>query len=143
VPHHPAAELEGYYRLCDCTTAWSGAALRKVGLMDYATFLDQARGGGTDGAIAAEQTLRTARSVLDQEPFADATDQTLLQAARKTLLETQKALSVATRVEDPRAERQALRAGTAAASRAFVAARGFIGTAPAQAQATVAAMRAS
>ncbi len=141
-PRHPSAELNGYYKLCDCAIAWSGAALRKVGLVDYATFLDQA-GGGADGAIAAEQTLRTARLVLDKEPFADAPDQTLLQAARKTLLEAQKAVSVAARVEDPRAEHQTLRAGTAAASRAFVAAHGFLGSAPAQAQATVAAMRAS
>jgi hypothetical protein len=142
-PRHAAAELEGYYKLCDCATAWSGAALRKVRIADYATFLDQYRGGGADGAIAAEQTLRTARLVLDQEPFLDAPDQIFLQAARKTLLETQKALHAAARVRDPSAERQTLRAGTAAASRAFVAAWGFLGAAPAQAQATVAAMRSS
>ncbi len=140
-PGTPEDELGRYYRLCDKMTEWAEAALRRVGLVDYATFLRQARGRGADGAAMAAQTLSTARRVLDSERYATAPDQAFVLAARRTLLETQKALNVASRVSDPRAERQVLRGGTATAARAFVAAWGFFGGAPAEARATVAAMR--
>jgi hypothetical protein len=76
-----------------------------------------------------------------EEPYASTPDQTFVQAARKTILETIHALGVASRVTDLCAERRTLRAGTAAAARAFVAAYGFIGAAPEEARAAVSAMR--
>jgi hypothetical protein len=138
----PTVELEAYYNLCDRATGWSAAGLRRIGLVDYATLLGQAHGRGLDGATAAEQTLRTVRWILDREPVAETADETFLRAARKTASETRKALGVAGRLRDPSAERQTLHLGTAAASRAFVAGWGFFGGAPAEARATVAAMRA-
>jgi hypothetical protein len=140
-PASPEAELQRYYALCDRATAWCEAALRKVRLGDYAGFVAQGRGWGRDGAVAPEQTLRTALRVLSNEPYASLPDQTFILAARKTVLETIHALSVASRVADARAERSTLRTGTAAAARAFVAAWGFFGAAPDEARATVGAMR--
>jgi hypothetical protein len=122
---------------------WSQAALRRVGLADYAGFLGQARGLGADGAAMAAQTLSTARRVLDSEPYARAADRAFIEAARRTLLETHKALNIGVRINDPERQRQMMRGGTATATRAFVSARGFLGGAPEQARATVGAMRAA
>jgi len=77
--------------------------------------------------VAPEQTLRTAVSVLGGEPYVDRPDEAFVRAARKTTLETVHALEVAGLVADTRAERSRLRAGVAAASRAFVAAQPFLG----------------
>jgi hypothetical protein len=140
-PTSPDTELQRYYALCDRATAWCEAALHKIRLGDYAGFVAQGRGWGRDGAATAEQTLRTALFVIGEEPYASVPDQTFIQAARKTILETIHALGVASRVTDPRAERSTLRTGTAAAARAFVAASGFIGAPPEEARATVTAMR--
>jgi hypothetical protein len=142
-PASSAIERERYYRLCDCMLGWAQAALRRVGLADYASFLDQARGLGVDGAAMAAQTLSTARRVLDSEPYASAGDRAFIEAARRTLLETHKALNVGVRIGDPERQRQMMRSGTATAARAFVSARGFLGGAPEEARATVAAMRAA
>jgi hypothetical protein len=141
-PATPDAELARFYRLCDQATRWCETALRKVGLRSYASVVGQGRGWGRDGAAMAEQTLRTALFVLGEEPYAGAPDQAPIQAARKTILETVKALGVASRVADPRAERRTLRTGTAAVSRAFIAAWPFFGDAPNEARTTTAAMRA-
>lgn len=139
-PRSAVQEHVSYHRLCDRTREWSAAALRKVRLSDLADLLERTRVLGVDGAVAAEQTLRTARMVLDAEQFPDALGP-LLDSARKVVLETQKVMSVAVHAGDLDAEPQQLRIGTAAASRAFVAARGFIGNAPAEARTTVEAMR--
>jgi hypothetical protein len=140
-PASPEVELQRYYALCDRATTWCESALHQVRLGDYAGFIAQGRGWGRDGAAAAEQTLRTALRVLGEEPYASAPDQTFIQAARKTILETIHALGVASRVADPRADLRTVRAGTAAAARAFVASQGFIGAPAEEARATVAAMR--
>lgn len=142
-PATPDAELTRFLGLCDHMTRWSEAALHKVGLGDYANLLPQARGQAGNGAAMAEQSLRSALLALGDESFANAPDQAFIQATRKTLLETQHVLQVASRIKDPHAERRTLRAGTAGASRAFVAAWGFFVAAPAEASATVAAMRAA
>lgn len=142
-PVSPTIERERYYRLCDCMLGWSQAALRRVGLADYATFLDQARGQGVDGAAMAAQTLSTARRVLDSEPFASAGDRAFIEAARRTLLETHKALNIGVRIGDPERQRQMMRGGTATAARAFVSALGFLSGAPEEVRATVAAMCAA
>lgn len=141
VPASADTELRRYYALCDRAATWCEAALHKVRLSDYAGFVAQGRGWGADGAAAAEQTLRTALFVLGEAPYASKPDQIFIQAARKTISETIHSLGVANRITDPCAERGTLRAGTAAAARAFVAARGFIGGAPEEARATVATMR--
>jgi hypothetical protein len=142
-PATPEAELARFHHLCDQATRWSEIALRKVGrgLGLYADLLSQARGRGRDGAAMAEQAIRSALLILGDEPFSTAPDQAFIQSARKTLLETLHALRVASRVNDPRVERRTLRAGTAAASRAFINAWGFFGGGPAEARATVVAMR--
>jgi hypothetical protein len=119
MPASADTELRRFYALCDRATTWCEAALHKVRLGDYAVFVAQGRGWGADGAATCEQTLRTALFVLGEEPYASAPDQTFIQAARKTILETIHALGVASCVTDLRAERRALRAGTAAAARAF------------------------
>lgn len=137
----PDAELERYYALCARATSWCEAALRRVGLGDYAGFVAQGRGCGRDGLLAPEQTLRTALFVLGEEPYASRPDQAPVQAARKTILETVCALEAAGRIVDARAERTVLRAGTAAASRAFVAGQVFLGAPAHEARATVGAMR--
>jgi len=142
VPATPDAELRRYRALCDHALGWCQTALRSINLGDYATFLDQGRGWGQDGAAAAEQTIRTTLSILGDEPYASLPDQAVVQAARRTLLETKHALSIAS-VTEARAERRTLRAGTAAASRAFIAAWPFFGAAPTEARATVGAMRSS
>jgi len=126
-PVSPSAELERFYVLCRRATLWSEAALRRVELNDYADFVAQGRGWGRDGFVAPEQTLRTAVSVLGGEPYVDRPDEAFVRAARKTTLETVHALEVAGLVADARAERSRLRAGVAAASRAFVAAQPFLG----------------
>jgi len=144
-PATPEVELARFHRLGDQATWWSEIALRKVGsgLGVYADLLSDARGRGRDGAAMAEQAIRSALLILGDEPFSTVPDQAFIRAARKTLLETLHALRVASRINDPRAERRTLRAGTAAASRAFINAWGFFGGAPAEARATVAAMRAA
>jgi len=139
-PRSAPLELAAHYRLADRATGWSGEALRKLKLSDYAQFLAARPIHDASGAAEVEEILRSARLILDDVEFPPIYDVFVLKA-RTTLLETQKAVSLASRIRDPQAEREGLRIGTAAASRAFVAAWGFFGGAPAEARATAQAMR--
>jgi hypothetical protein len=142
VPRSAPLELAAYYGLADRATGWAGAALRKLGLSDYADFLAARPIVDAYGADEAEQVLRNARFILENERFPVVYDAFLLKA-RTTLAETQKVVNLAARIQDPQEERQQVRLGTAAAARAFVAAWGFFGSAPEEARATAQAMRAS
>jgi hypothetical protein len=136
-----AEEVNSYYQLSDRANTWSAIALRKVELGDYANVLDQQRALSADGAAASEQTLRTARSIPDEEPAVVAADPIFLRGSRAVLLEAQKAIQVAATFRYGSDDAQALHRGTAAASRAFVAAAQGFTQGPEEARRTVEAMR--
>lgn len=136
------AELETYYALCDRARGWACAGLRRIGLVNYANFMDRARVLGVDGAIEVGTTMETALAVLEQEAFPSGLEPFVL-AARTVLCEARKSLDIAVATDDPEAERQNLRAGTEAAARAFVAARVFLASPADDARETAAAMRAA
>jgi hypothetical protein len=133
-------ELAAYYSLADRAVQWSAAALRKLGYS--ASFLTERPIRDVYAAEAAEQVLRDVRLRLDTQEFPPVYDAFLLQA-RTTLLETEKVVGFAARIRDARADRDLLRLGTSAASRAFFAGWGFFGSAPDEARATAQAMRAA
>jgi hypothetical protein len=67
VPRSASLELAAYYGLADRATGWAGAALRKLGLSDYADFLAARPIVDAYGAEEAEQVLRNARFILENE----------------------------------------------------------------------------
>ena len=140
-PRAPYEEQESYYRLCDRAKSWASPGLRRLGLVDYANFLDRTRVLHVDGAVEADCTLGTTLTVLQEESSATI----LIPFVRSTttaLHEARKAVTIAVETNDPDAEHEALRIGTAAASRGLVAAWPLLGSAPAEAGATVRSMRA-
>jgi hypothetical protein len=141
-PRPAFTELEGYYRLCDRAKDWPSIGLSRLGLVDYANFLSRTRVLGVDGALAAELTLETTFRVLDTESFPTVLEP-IARNARTAVYEARKAINFAVETTDPQIEHQNLRFGTEAASRAFVAAWGFFGSAPAEARTTVQAMLAA
>jgi hypothetical protein len=141
-PRSAHVELEAYYALCDCARGWAILGLRRIRLVDYANFLDRTRILSVDGAIEAGMTISTALSALESEPFVSGLEP-FVRSTQTVLHEVHKSLDIAVATDDPEAERPNLRAGTAAAARAFVAARLFL-TSPADAaRETAQAMRSA
>lgn len=136
-----AEGLNSYYRLADCMAALSAAVLHGFrGLGAYATAIDRQGASGADGAAASVQTLRTARSILDEEPPPVPTDPIFVRGARVTLMQAQKAILVAANYRYGSDDAQELHRGAAAASQALVAAEGFVNV-PEQVRRAVEAMR--
>jgi len=68
-PRPAYEELEAYYALCDYARGLAARALRRIGLVDYANFLDRTRVIGVDGTIEVGLTIGTALTVLEREAF--------------------------------------------------------------------------
>jgi hypothetical protein len=141
-PRPANAELEAYYVLCDYARGLAARALRRIGLGDYANCLDRTRVLGVDGAIEVGLTISTALTVLEQEAFPSGLEP-FVRAAQTVLYETRKAVEVAVEVDDPEAECQNLRVGTAASARAFAAARVFLASPADEAREVAQAMRSA
>lgn len=108
-------------------TTLSAAVLRGFpGLGAYATAIERQGALGADCAAASEQTLCTARSIMDEEPPPVAADPIFVRAARTTLMEAQRAIRVAATYRYSSGDAQELHRGAAAASRALAAAQGFV-----------------
>ncbi len=136
-----AEELDSYYPLSNSMAALSAAVLRGfAGLGAYATAIERQGALSADGAAASEQTLRTARSIINEEPPPVAADPILVRAARTTLMEAQRAIRVAATYRYSSGDAQELHRGAAAASRALAAAQGFVNV-PEEARRIVLAMR--
>lgn len=136
-----AEELGSYYSLSNRMAALSAAVLRGFpGLGAYATAIERQGALSADGAAASEQTLRTARSIMDEEPSPVAADPIFVRAARTTLMESQSAIRVAATYRYGSDDAQELHRGAVAASRALAAAQGFVNV-PEEARRIVEAMR--
>jgi hypothetical protein len=136
-----AEELNSYYPLANRMAALSVAVLRRFsGLGAYATAIERQGALSADGAAASEQTLRTARSIIDEEPPPVAADPIFIRAGRTTLMEAQRAIRVAATYRYSSGDTQELHRGAAAASRALAAAQGFVNV-PEEACRIVEAMR--
>jgi hypothetical protein len=138
-----AEALDSYYSLSHRMAALSAAVLRGFpGLGAYATAIERQGALSTDGAAASEQTLRTARAIMDEEPPPLAADPIFVRAARTTLMEAQSVIRVAATFRYGSGDTQELHRGAAAASRALAAAQGFVNV-PEEARQIVEAMRGS
>lgn len=136
-----AEEMSSFYRLANRMAVLSAAVLRGFpGLGAYATAIERQGAGSADGAAASEQTLRTARAIIDEEPPPVAADPIIVRAARTTLMESQRAIRVAATYRYSFDDVQELHRGAAAASRALAAAQGFVNV-PEEACRIVEAMR--
>jgi hypothetical protein len=136
-----ADELNSYYPLSNRMAALSAAVLREFpGLGAYATAIERQGALSADGAAASEETLRTARSILDEEPPPVAAAPIFVRGARMTLMQAQKAIRVAATYRYGSDDAQDLHRGAAAASQALAAAQGFVNV-PEEAHRTVEAMR--
>jgi hypothetical protein len=135
------AEQESYYRLCDRAKGWGSPGLRRIGLVDYANFLDHTRVLHVDGAVEAYCTLGTTVAILERESFPTSLAP-FVRCTTTALHEAHKAVTIAVETSDPDAERESLRIGTAAASRGLVAAWPLLGSVSAETGVTVRAMRA-
>ena len=139
--HTEAEEISRFYRLAHRMAALSAVVLREFrGLGAYATAVDQQGALSADGAAASVQTLRSARSILDEEPALVAADPIFVRGARTTLMQAQRAIRVAATYRYGSDDAQDLHRGAAAASRALAAAQGFVNV-PEEARRTVEAMR--